>query len=129
MPTYVYRCKSCGHQFEAWQHMTDDPLTTCPQCGAAIHRVVFPTGILFKGSGFYTTDSRKSEATGATGPSTPVGSNGAGNGSSQEAPAAKSDATGANGTTSASSETGATSTAKESKTPAPATTSSAEAKS
>jgi putative FmdB family regulatory protein len=61
MPTYVYRCESCGHRFEAWQHMTDDPLTTCPQCEGPIHRVLFPAGIVFKGSGFYSTDSRRSQ--------------------------------------------------------------------
>ncbi len=61
MPTYVYRCENCGHRFEAWQHMTDDPLTTCPQCEGPIHRVLFPAGIVFKGSGFYSTDSRRSQ--------------------------------------------------------------------
>ncbi len=58
MPTYVYRCEQCGHRFEAWQHMTDDPLTLCPQCGGPIHRVLFPAGIVFKGAGFYSTDHR-----------------------------------------------------------------------
>lgn len=58
MPTYVYRCEQCGHRFEAWQHMADDPLTTCPECQGAIHRVLFPAGIVFKGSGFYSTDHR-----------------------------------------------------------------------
>ncbi|HKD76981.1 MAG TPA: FmdB family zinc ribbon protein [Ktedonobacterales bacterium] len=120
MPTYVYRCKSCGHQFEAWQHMTDDPLTTCPQCGSAIHRVVFPTGILFKGSGFYTTDSRKSEATSAPAAASAAESktpNGASDGSSPDTSAAKTDATGATDTPANTS-----GTAKESKTPAPAAT-------
>lgn len=56
MPTYEYLCRQCGHRFEAWQHMTDDPLTVCPQCGAAIHRVLYPAGIVFKGSGFYKTE-------------------------------------------------------------------------
>jgi putative FmdB family regulatory protein len=58
MPTYVYRCQQCGHRFEAWQHMSDDPLTTCPQCQGAVQRVLFPASVLFKGSGFYSTDSR-----------------------------------------------------------------------
>src|ERR1051326_7782953 len=56
MPTYEYLCRSCGHRFEAWQHMSDDPLKVCPQCGAEIHRVLHPAGILFKGSGFYKTE-------------------------------------------------------------------------
>ncbi len=60
MPMYEYACRQCGHRFEAWQHMTDDPLTVCPKCGAGIHRVLFPAGIVFKGSGFYKTDNGSS---------------------------------------------------------------------
>jgi putative FmdB family regulatory protein len=60
MPTYEYLCRQCGHRFEAWQHMTDDPLTVCPKCGAEIHRVLYPAGIVFKGSGFYKTDNGSS---------------------------------------------------------------------
>jgi putative FmdB family regulatory protein len=56
MPTYEYLCRQCGHRFEAWQKMTDDPLTICPKCGASIHRVLYPAGIVFKGSGFYKTE-------------------------------------------------------------------------
>lgn len=56
MPTYEYLCKSCSHRFEIWQKMSDEPLAVCPACGADIRRVVFPAGIVFKGSGFYRTD-------------------------------------------------------------------------
>jgi putative FmdB family regulatory protein len=56
MPTYEYLCKQCGHRFEAWQHMSDEPLKVCPECGAEIHRVLYPAGIVFKGSGFYKTE-------------------------------------------------------------------------
>ncbi len=56
MPTYEYLCKSCGHRFEIWQKMSDESLTICPECGANIRRVVYPAGIVFKGSGFYKTD-------------------------------------------------------------------------
>ena len=56
MPTYEYLCRVCSHRFETWQKMTDDPLTTCPECGGTIRRVLFPAGIVFKGSGFYKTD-------------------------------------------------------------------------
>lgn len=58
MPTYEYLCESCGHRFEVLQHITDAPLATCPKCSGPIHRVLFPAGIVFKGSGFYKTDSR-----------------------------------------------------------------------
>lgn len=60
MPTYEYLCESCGHRFEVLQHIADAPLTTCPNCSGHIHRVLFPAGIVFKGSGFYKTDSRGS---------------------------------------------------------------------
>ena len=59
MPTYGYRC-SRGHQFEVLQRITDAPLETCPQCGAPATRVFYPVGVIFKGQGFYKTDSRSS---------------------------------------------------------------------
>jgi putative FmdB family regulatory protein len=58
MPTYEYLCQKCSHRFETWQKMTDEPLTICPECGGHIRRVLYPTGIIFKGSGFYITDHR-----------------------------------------------------------------------
>ena len=68
MPTYTYQCDSCGHGFEAVQRFADDPLTECPQCGASIRRVIQPVGVVFKGSGWYITDSRpKSSSDGADG--------------------------------------------------------------
>jgi len=60
MPTYEYLCRVCSHRFETWQKMTDDPLSTCPECGGTIRRVLFPAGIVFKGSGFYKTDNNGS---------------------------------------------------------------------
>lgn len=56
MPTYEYLCRQCGHRFETWQKMTDNPLTVCPNCGSEIHRVLYPASIVFKGSGFYKTE-------------------------------------------------------------------------
>jgi putative FmdB family regulatory protein len=73
MPTYTYQCDSCGHGFEAVQRFADDPLSECPQCGASIRRVIQPVGVVFKGSGWYITDSRpKSSSEGADGASTPA---------------------------------------------------------
>jgi putative FmdB family regulatory protein len=59
MPTYVYACDTCGAQFEQFQSFKDEPLRTCPSCASAVRRVFQPVGIVFKGSGWYITDSRK----------------------------------------------------------------------
>jgi putative FmdB family regulatory protein len=59
MPTYTYHCESCGVRFDQYQKFTDEPLTLCPECGeVALHKVYQPVGIVFKGSGFYSTDHR-----------------------------------------------------------------------
>jgi putative FmdB family regulatory protein len=55
MPIYEYRCEN-GHLFEVMQKITEDPVTTCPDCGAAVQRVFHPVAVHFKGSGFYNTD-------------------------------------------------------------------------
>ena len=56
MPTYEYLCQKCEHRFEIVQKITADSLTDCPECDGAINRVVFPVGLVFKGTGFYVTD-------------------------------------------------------------------------
>lgn len=63
MPTYDYRCKECGHQFEIHQSFADDALTTCPECQGALKKIFSAVGISFKGSGFYKTDSRSGSGT------------------------------------------------------------------
>jgi len=59
VPTYQYACTECGHRFEAVQSFTDDALTDCPQCTGRLRKVFNSVGIVFKGSGFYRTDSRE----------------------------------------------------------------------
>ncbi len=59
MPTYEYACKDCGQHIEVVQSMSDAPLTACGACGGMLRKVFHPAGIMFKGSGFYATDSRK----------------------------------------------------------------------
>jgi len=58
MPTYQYRCDECGVVFERFQHFSEEPLKTCPECGGSVHRVIQPVGIIFKGKGFYVTDHK-----------------------------------------------------------------------
>ena len=58
MPTYQYTCTDCGEPVEAVQKFTDAPLTVCAACGGRLRKVFSPVGIVFKGSGFYRTDSR-----------------------------------------------------------------------
>ena len=75
MPTYDYRCSNCGHELEAFQAMSEDPLTDCPNCGTPrLRRLISGgTGVIFRGGGFYVTDSRgggakrKAEKTGSAG--------------------------------------------------------------
>lgn len=58
MPTYEYRCDHCDRNFDVVQSFQDEPLSTCPTCGAPVRKVFGNVGIVFKGSGFYKTDSR-----------------------------------------------------------------------
>jgi len=91
MPTYEYRCKSCGHELEVQQAFTDEPLTECPSCQGPLRKVYGNVGISFKGSGFYKNDAR-----GSSGGSSKTSSTDAGSGSdssssstsSEKAPAA-----------------------------------------
>jgi putative FmdB family regulatory protein len=65
VPTYEYACQSCGTHVEVFQRFSEDPLTECGVCGGPLRKVFHPAGILFKGSGFYATDSRSSRASGS----------------------------------------------------------------
>ena len=66
MPTYGYRCTECGNEYDVWQRMSDEPVAACPACGKSGKRLIFPAGIVFKGTGFYKTDSRKSGSDGTS---------------------------------------------------------------
>src|SRR5437763_295706 len=61
MPLYEYECRSCGHRFERRQSVHEAPARECPECGEAVRKVLHPVGVVFKGSGWYVTDSRKPE--------------------------------------------------------------------
>lgn len=60
MPTYEYECESCGYKFTKLQKMSDDPEKICPKCKKSVHRIISGgVGVIFKGSGFYTTDYKR----------------------------------------------------------------------
>lgn len=63
MPTYQYACTECGHAFEQFQSFSDDALTECPQCSGRLRKLFNAVGVVFKGSGFYRTDSRSGSST------------------------------------------------------------------
>ncbi|MBM3127291.1 MAG: zinc ribbon domain-containing protein [Chloroflexi bacterium] len=60
MPLYEYECENCAQRFERFQSIQDAPVRQCPECAGPVHKVFHPAGIIFKGSGWYITDSRKS---------------------------------------------------------------------
>lgn len=67
MPIYGYRCKICGHELEVLQKMSDPPLKTCPKCSGELQKILYPAGVIFKGSGFYSTDYKSgSKASGSS---------------------------------------------------------------
>ena len=66
MPTYEYECTVCGQHIEVFQRFSEDALTTCGVCGGKLRKVFHPAGIVFKGSGFYATDSRSKASSGTS---------------------------------------------------------------
>ena len=103
MPTYQYTCTECGEPLEAVQKFTDAPLTACPACGGRLRKVFSAVGIVFKGSGFYRTDSRngssatapaskdKDKSAGESSSSSTSDSGSSSNGSADKAAAKKSE--------------------------------------
>ncbi|USQ79511.1 FmdB family transcriptional regulator [Ornithinimicrobium faecis] len=69
MPTYSYACKDCDNAFDIQQAFSDDSLTVCPECGGALRKRYGSVGVVFKGSGFYRTDSRKGAVSASSGDS------------------------------------------------------------
>jgi putative FmdB family regulatory protein len=76
MPIYEYACTACGERTEARQSFTDPPLEECPVCGGKLRKLYSPVGIVFKGSGFYATDSKKKGSTATSSSSSSAGDSG-----------------------------------------------------
>ncbi|MFD4326939.1 FmdB family zinc ribbon protein [Nocardioides sp. NPDC058538] len=70
MPTYQYACTECGHAFDQFQSFSDASLTECPECGGKLRKVFSAAGVVFKGSGFYRTDSRSGSSSSSDSSST-----------------------------------------------------------
>lgn len=121
MPTYEYRCKDCGHTFDAYQSFTDDALTECPECQGALKKLFGNVGISFKGSGFYKTDSRSGASAGAssTSPSSSTDGNGSSSGGGSDSKTS-SDSSSSSGSDSSSGTKAATPSTSA---PAPSTSS------
>lgn len=103
MPTYQYACKECGHRFEAVQSFSDASLTQCPECTGPLRKLYGAVGVIFKGSGFYRTDSRSSSSSSSSKSSTSSSSS-----SSSTSSESKS---GSSASSSSSSSSGTTTTA------------------
>lgn len=110
MPTYSYACKNCGHQFDIVQAFSDNALTDCPECGGQLRKVFNSVGVVFKGSGFYRTDSRGGSSSSTPAASSSNGttsstssSTGSGDSSSSKPAASTSASTGGSASTSAKS--------------------------
>ncbi|MEQ3541738.1 FmdB family zinc ribbon protein [Pseudonocardia tropica] len=114
MPTYQYACTACDHRFEAVQSFSDDALSTCPNCGGKLRKVFSSVGIVFKGSGFYRTDSRSgsvSSGSGASSESTKSDSS-ASNSSSDSSSSSSSSSSSDSSSSSTSSSSSSTSSSK-----------------
>ncbi|MGH2462811.1 MAG: FmdB family zinc ribbon protein [Candidatus Limnocylindria bacterium] len=102
MPTYDYRCRDCGHTIEIIHSILEDGPEVCERCRGPMQRVLHPTGVIFRGSGFYATDSRKPAGT-ASGESAAGsaegGSSSEGGGSSTAGDSSKSGGSAASGST------------------------------
>lgn len=111
MPTYDYRCRDCGHTIEVIHPMSEDGPSACEVCGGPVRRVLFPAGIIFKGSGFYRNDSRKDSGSGAS--ARPAGAK------SGDAPATNSTDAGSGSTATKSETSGNGGSSGESTSPTP----------
>jgi putative FmdB family regulatory protein len=111
VPTYQYACTACGHQLEAVQSFSDEPLTECPACQGRLRKVFNSVGIVFKGSGFYRTDSRASGSETSAGgtaskPAKSESSSGGDSGSSSGSSSSSSTSSGSSSSGSSSSSGG-----------------------
>ncbi|MBD3136501.1 FmdB family zinc ribbon protein [Microbispora bryophytorum] len=111
MPTYQYACTACGEQLEAVQKFSDDPLTECPACQGKLRKVFSAVGIVFKGSGFYRTDSRSSTSSTTTSTTTTSSKSSGDSGKKEPATSTSSSSTSSPSTSPSTSSSGSTAAA------------------
>ena len=116
MPTYPYTCTECGHAFEVHQSFSDPSLTECPECSGRLRKVFSSVGVVFKGSGFYRTDSRSGSGGSVTGGSGASGGSGGSDGAGTKSDPASATKSGSD----AGAKTTSTTTTSTSATPAAA---------
>jgi putative FmdB family regulatory protein len=118
LPTYAYRCADCGHRFETVQSFTDEALTVCPVCNGVLRKVFNAVGVVFKGSGFYRTDSRAAATAGSGSDTAGKGdaktSGDAGSGGNGTSASSSTSGSGANGSAAGSSSNGSSSKSSDS---------------
>ncbi|MEK6465430.1 FmdB family zinc ribbon protein [Pseudonocardia alni] len=112
MPTYQYACTACDHRFEAVQSFSDDALSTCPNCGGKLRKVFSSVGIVFKGSGFYRTDSRSGSVSSGSGSSSESAKSDSSSSSSSSSDSSSSSSSSDSSSSSSSSSSAGTSSSK-----------------
>lgn len=105
MPTYAYRCTECEHAFEIQQAFTDDSLTQCPECTGALRKLFSGVGVVFKGSGFYRTDSRSGANASVPASSSTGSSSGSSTSTDSSSPSSASTASSSTGSSSSNGST------------------------
>lgn len=100
MPTYEYACTACGERTEAKQSFSDPPLETCPHCGGKLRKLYSPVGIVFKGSGFYSTDAKKGSSSSSSGSESASSGSGSGDSGAKKKDSGKSSSGDSAGTSS-----------------------------
>ena len=105
MPTYAYACTECEHRFDIVQSFSDDTLTECPECGGRLRKLFNAVGVVFKGGGFYRTDSRSSSQS-----STPASASSSKDSSSGSTSTSTSSDSSSSSSSTSSSSSGASST-------------------
>ena len=109
MPTYSYACTECDNKFDLVQAFSDDALSQCPECDGRLRKLFGKVGVVFKGSGFYRTDSRESAKSTSNGSSKSSESSGSSNSSEKKSDSGKSDSSSSSSSSGASAPTAAAS--------------------